>query len=406
MRVLLLTYNLPMPPLTGADLRTMSFIRALSAMGDVEIVAFNRYFTPEMLRDFERLVTKVHLVTDDIKRERNKYPPIERVNKLIKGIPWEIDATYSANFERTLVQTITNAHFDAVIGRYYLTGQYMLDILPDVPAKMIMDLDDLEFLKSSRRRAVMSGQTNSSYQKLRAVLNNTSLKRYHQRFAKLDAVFACSRDDVKHLATTCGLNNAHVIPNTIDCDLYKAVPEAALDGDLTILCCGNLDYEPNYDGLNWFITEVFPLVKAHLRDVKLVIAGKTRDAARLKIKEAAGIEVHLNVPSVIPFYEGSSLVIAPLRIAGGTRLKILEAFACKRPVVSTTIGAEGLGVTDGYHCLLRDRPAEFALACFRLLQDKDRTRGLTGAAYLFVKKNYDVSVVDAKIQETIRGICV
>ena len=105
------------------------------------------------------------------------------------------------------------------------------------------------------------------------------------------------------------------------------------------------------------------------------------------------------MPSVLPFYENSSLVIVPIRIAGGTRIKILEAFACRRPVISTTIGAEGLDLESNKHCIKEDDPEGFAQACVSLLNDFDTANILTEQGYQFVKEKYDTSIVVKSIRE-------
>lgn len=402
MRILLLTYNLPVIPLTGADIRTMNFIKA-SDRDQIEIIGFNRYCTPEMLAELKRYVKKIWLVEDDIRRAAKPETRLKRLGQIANGIPWELSTTYSENFNRKFLEVINDSQFDVIIARAILTGQYLIKNKSRIKARTIVDSDDLEFIKA-RRRMLAVGKSQSLYSRFRMAFNNYMLARYYKRFNGLGALVVCSEEDVRYLRTQYKLKNCFSIPNAIDCGLYSDVCALTEKGFLekTIFFCGNLEYEPNFEGLQWFIAEVFPLLREHISQVRLVIAGKSRHPEKLKIKSSDAIEVYPNVESVIPFYQRCCLVIAPIRIAGGTRIKILEAFACKRPVVATTIGAEGLGVSDNYQCLLRDKPAEFALACFHLLQDYRQSSAIAESAYAFVKNTYDLGVVSKKIRSFIQ----
>jgi glycosyltransferase involved in cell wall biosynthesis len=110
------------------------------------------------------------------------------------------------------------------------------------------------------------------------------------------------------------------------------------------------------------------------------------------------VVVHADVSDVRPFYEQAAMVIVPIRIAGGTRIKILEAGACRRPVVSTAIGAEGLGLTPGVHYMIANDAADFAQRCSEILTDDGLARRLVDELYRFVTERYDTSVVFEKIR--------
>jgi glycosyltransferase involved in cell wall biosynthesis len=133
---------------------------------------------------------------------------------------------------------------------------------------------------------------------------------------------------------------------------------------------GSMDWLPNEDGIRWFVDEVLPLVRAEEPGATLTVVGRYPPAA---IRELAardpGVRVTGTVPDVRPYVERAALFVVPLRIGGGTRLKIFEAMAMERPVVSTTIGAEGLPVTNGQDIVLADSASDFAAAVVRLLRN-------------------------------------
>ena len=116
------------------------------------------------------------------------------------------------------------------------------------------------------------------------------------------------------------------------------------------------------------------------------------------------VTIHPNVPSVAPFYQQASLCIVPLRVGSGTRIKILEAFSYRRPVVSTRLGAEGLAVNDGEHLLLADEPEAMARACATLLNDHEMCSRMVSSAYDWVFRNHTVANVEAALDSIYREV--
>jgi glycosyltransferase involved in cell wall biosynthesis len=136
-----------------------------------------------------------------------------------------------------------------------------------------------------------------------------------------------------------------------------------------------MDYRPNVDGVQWFADEVLPLVRARVPTFELTIVGRDPTPAVRELSDRAGVHVTGRVASTTPFLHDASLAIVPLRAGSGTRLKVLEAFAAGTPVVSTSLGAEGLDVVAGRHLLVADGAPAFAAAVVDLLADADcRTR--------------------------------
>jgi glycosyltransferase involved in cell wall biosynthesis len=144
---------------------------------------------------------------------------------------------------------------------------------------------------------------------------------------------------------------------------------------------------------------VWPLLQKQENTSRLQIVGLSSKDDLLSSIIGDSVSVALNAPSVLPYYDSSSLVIVPIRVGGGTRIKLLEAFACRRPVVSTTIGAEGIDARAGEHLFLADSPQEFADACIKALNDYPLCRQMTEKSLDLVRERYDTSVVAARIGE-------
>jgi glycosyltransferase involved in cell wall biosynthesis len=151
----------------------------------------------------------------------------------------------------------------------------------------------------------------------------------------------------------------------------------------------------------FFCREVLPLIRREEPDVTLAIVGRAPTPSVARLAQQHGIVVTGRVDDVRPYISGAAVYIVPLRIGGGTRLKIFEAMSMGKAVVSTTIGAEGLPVTDGAHLLLADEPALFAGAVVRLLRDVGHRRSLEAAARELVVKRYDWTAVAGQFERAL-----
>jgi polysaccharide biosynthesis protein PslH len=181
-----------------------------------------------------------------------------------------------------------------------------------------------------------------------------------------------------------------VVPTGVDLSKYRYDPGSRPKGPIVIFT-GSMDWEPNIDGVEYFCKEIWPLVLARLPSARFRIVGRDPHA-RVKKLASDSVEVTGTVPSIVDHLREAAVFVVPLRIGGGTRIKIYEGMAMGKATVSTTIGAEGLDVEHGRDILLEDTPANFADAIVTLLQDEDvRTRYEIAASA--TARKYDWSVV-------------
>jgi glycosyltransferase involved in cell wall biosynthesis len=190
-----------------------------------------------------------------------------------------------------------------------------------------------------------------------------------QECRRFDRVIAVSRKDAEVMQQEYGVAGAVDVPTGVDTDYFRPSGEVETEGR-NMVFTGSMDWLPNEDGIRWFVDEVLPLVHAQEPEATLTVVGRHPPAAMRQLAQRdSRVRVTGTVPDVRPHVERAALFVVPLRIGGGTRLKIYEAMAMERPVVSTTIGAEGLPVTDGHDIVLADSAADFAAAVVRLLRD-------------------------------------
>jgi glycosyltransferase involved in cell wall biosynthesis len=209
---------------------------------------------------------------------------------------------------------------------------------------------------------------------------------------KFDAVLSVSEDDTSIMQETMGLPNVlGSVPTGVDIEYFQAMPKS-LAAQPTVIFMGSMDWYANVEGVEWFVEKVWPLIRDHVSEARFLIVGRqpTPSISALA-SQTSGIEVTGTVPDVRPHLRSAHVMVVPLRIGGGTRLKIFEAMAAEVPVVSTTIGAEGLEVVHGRHALIADDAKSFADAVISLLCRADlRTKIINASIDLKVDNSYEL----------------
>lgn len=265
-------------------------------------------------------------------------------------------------------------------------------------ALRVADLDDIEsivFVKKTQH----SGGPWWWRAKLRHELR--WLRRTERRVAaQWDAVSLCSRLDADRFAGMTGVE-PWIVPNAYAFAPTEPEPPTP---PCRLLFVGSFGYFPNTEGVAWFIETIWPRVRAALGaetggGVELTLVGFNPTPAILALGARDGITVAGNVPSVDPYYEAAHIVIAPLLAGSGTRIKLIEAAAKRRAIVTTTLGCEGLGFVDGIHAEIADDPADFAARIVRLARDARRRGELAAACYELARAAFSAETV----AEGLRG---
>jgi glycosyltransferase involved in cell wall biosynthesis len=289
---------------------------------------------------------------------------------------------------------ITTLH----VFRLYMlpVGEAALALLPRAPLQI--DLDDIESdtctrLADLHRRvgdlaAAAAAQRDADFY-------SACEARYLPRVGK---VWVCSEPDRAKLSARLGCGNIATVPNTVP------IPDAPLppptDDPFTLLFVGSLGYLPNRSGVDWFLGEVLPrLAGLATRPLRFRVVGHL-PAGYLPPRPTGNAAVELigHAPAVRPHYAVSAAAAVPLFAGGGTRVKLLEAFSFQRPVVTTSMGAEGLDVNDGEHVLLADDAPRFARQCWRLMQEPELGALLAKNAWRLLHERYHPDLVAAEVQ--------
>lgn len=225
-------------------------------------------------------------------------------------------------------------------------------------------------------------------------LERTAMRRF-------DRVIVCSAEDSAALAGIAEPRDADklaVIPNGVDLMTHWATPVPA---ERTVLFPGSLNYAPNVDGALWFCGEVWPTIRLAVPEARLIVAGRTPVAQVTALGRLPGVTVMPDVPSMADYFRAARVVVVPLRVGTGTRLKALEAMAAGRPLVGTRVGLEGIGLRDGVHGRIADDPRSMAAAvCEALIDDRLADR-LGRAARAHVQDGFGWEAIGGRFAATI-----
>jgi glycosyltransferase involved in cell wall biosynthesis len=215
-----------------------------------------------------------------------------------------------------------------------------------------------------------------------------------------DAVIAVSERDKSKFAEQYGISNAATIPTGVDAESLAFSPPA---DDGRIVFCGSMDWLPNVDAVEYFLTDVWPSIHDRVPSASVTIVGRAPPRALIAKAKAASDRWRFTgyVDDIRPHVRGASAFVIPLRVAGGTRIKAFEAMALGSPVVSTTIGVEGLPLTPGEHYLRADTASEMAAGVTSLLEQRDARQRIAAAARHYIEANFSFRVA----AQTFERIC-
>lgn len=289
------------------------------------------------------------------------------------------------------------------------------DDLPTIPIgrpRLVFDNHNAEYVLQQRAWETDRLKPNRWHAAAYSLVQWDKLRRYERQICqRADRVIAVSEADREALLHLDPKLNITVIPNGVDLDYYAAYQRAndaqAPDyGPNALVFTGKMDFRPNVDAVAWFAQEVLPLVRREVDDATFVIVGKAPHARVQELARLPGVTVTGFVPDIRAHIAAAAVYVVPLRIGGGTRLKVLEAMAMRRGLVSTRLGCEGIPLTDGREALFADDAPGFAQAVTALLRDPARRAQLGDAGRRFVEANYGWPAITPRLKTVYRELGV
>lgn len=388
-RILFLTPQLPYPPEQGTAIRNYNIIANVAQRHEVHLLSFAP--SPEALEAAAPLHSLCYTVDSVPVPKRTVW---QRLSLLATSWPDIAYRLVSPLFSERLAVTLATRNFDVIQVEGLEMAPYGYQALArrlNHRPLLVFDAHNAEYLLQYRIAKVdlqtlwrWPGALYSTVQWLK-------LRRYEGDFCRrVDAVVAVSDADAKALTRLVPGLKPLVLPNGVDIAHYQALDiTPATLGSEALVFTGKMDFRPNVDAVIWFANEVLPLIRERVPQACFYIVGKNPHPRLDALRGRPGVMVTGYVEDVRPYITAAAVYVVPLRTGGGTRLKLLEAMAMGKAIVSTTLGCEGVYLRAGREVLLADTPRAFADAVLSLLANEPRRADLGRAAALFAAEHYD-----------------
>ncbi len=365
---LLLAPEPPYPLSGGGSIRSASLLEYLGRCYSLDVIVFREpgapdpaeAIPPHLVRDVQALDLPYHSRRPLARASRT-------ASRLVRGIPPLVDRF--AGFGSALEAFLEGRRYELALLEHFWCAPYAEQIASRSKA-VLLDLHNIESVLMARRASTAgfpAALAFRRFQQLSLSLEQKWLPRFH-------ALLAASDNDAALLRSACPAARVHVYPNAL-----PAPPQPKAAEQHMIAFSGNLAYDPNVDAVRYFHSRVWPLLRSRWPNLVWRLIGQHPEAVRRRLSGDSRVLLDGPPRDAIQSLAAAQVVVAPLRLGSGTRVKILEAWAAGRPVVSTSVGAEGLPAIDGVHLSIADEPGAFAEAVSALL-DSAHLRGRLGQA--------------------------
>lgn len=397
-QILFLTPQLPYPPQQGTAIRNYNLIAQVARRHEVHLLSFvdsSDSADPGPLRE---LCASVRCVPAP---QRSTWRRLQTA--LTSPLPDMAHRLASAAFQRELEALLLGTSVDVLqvegleMARYGLWARQRETGAP----RLIFDAHNAEYLLQQRIFEADSRHPRRWLGATYSWLQWQKLRRYEAAVCRqAEQVIACSPADAAALARLVPGLRTLVVPNGVDTESYRpgVVPAAAL-GQCALVFTGKMDFRPNVDAILWFCSEVLPAIRQAEPQAQLYVVGKNPHPRLAALVAQPGVTLTGYVDDVRPYIAAASVYVVPLLTGGGTRLKVLEAMAMGKAIVSTTLGCEGIPALPEREVVLADRPADVAAQVLALLQNPSRREELGRAARAFVEQHFNWRTVTAPLEQ-------
>ncbi len=382
----------PTPRNFGGALRIFNILNQMTARHDVTVVGLGRPSGGDnLMRAFDGRLRAATFIPNQWARRNRR---MAQLISLGRSQSFFTALGRSGELQKFLYRELERNDYDIIQTEFSHMAGYEL---PSDAVK-ILDAHNVEYDLFRR----IAEKTPSRLK--RALYTREYQKFYREEIGycrRQDGILVTSERDRDLLSRDIADVPQFVVPNGVDASYFRG-DASAVEHD-SIVFTGVMRYLPNSDGMLWFLREIFPLVQAAVPNVKVYVVGGDPPPELLALNSDR-IVVTGSVDDVRPFINRAAACIVPLRMGGGTRLKVVEALAMEKPVISTTLGVEGIDVRHGETAMIADDPAAFASSVIDVLGDRGLRAKLTIAGYELMMNRYEWSVVGRSLEEAYKEL--
>ncbi len=396
MRILIVGHILPYPPRGGNSLRNFNLIKECSKNHEIHLIGFYReshlrgVSLNEAIKQLEKYCSKVVAIRYPTDKKRFRYYYV-LLSNLARKEPYSASLYKSDEMTSEIRQALDEYEFDVMeIGEIGLLPYATLS--PDLPKVLIHHNIESQLL--FRRAEALSNPLSRWYMNLQA---SKTLKLERLASQLVDYHTTVSKPDKEELLQQCGDINVQVVPNGVDTEYFKPTDDAMEDG--TLVFVGGLSWFPNKDGMTFFTRKIWPLIKAKSPQAKIYVVGGNASQSLIEFAEKEEDFILTGfVDDIRPLVTRSAVYVVPLRVGGGTRLKVLDAMAMKKAIVSTSRGCEGVEIEHRTSVMIADQPDQFADRVVELLEDANLRGRLAVEARRIAEQKYDWRKIAPKLE--------
>jgi sugar transferase (PEP-CTERM/EpsH1 system associated) len=388
-KLLFLSTRIPYPLDTGGKIRAYHVLSALATYFHVTLLAFcGKEVATGNIAAMKKLGVNVLTVFNPLIDSAPRITDV--VHNFGSDLPLTVAKYYSPSMneeiEKLMGEGVDVVHCEQLHMATYVTGRF--------PAALRgLDAHNVEAQLAERYVYI----ERNLVRKALLMWNRRKLQRFETNSVQaFDLVLAVSREDRETFSKLGAGDNVKVLQNGVNVDYFSPSDK---EDDNSIVFVGSMDWKPNIDGVEYFIDSIFPLIRRANPVATFTVVGKSPpESVRRLGSEENGIRVTGTVDDVRPYLEKAAVSIVPLRFGGGTRLKVLEAFAAGKAVVSTSLGCEGIDCEDGNHIFIRDSAESFAAAVVLFLKDRILRRSMGARARGLAESEYDWRALGKKLR--------
>ncbi|HOP80452.1 MAG TPA: glycosyltransferase family 4 protein [Armatimonadota bacterium] len=396
--VMMIVPLLPYPVMDGDSIRHYNLIKRLASECNIHLFAFAKEEHLDMgLKEMNKYCAAVHAIPN--RKMPRSWWLRQHAKSILRGAPTYASAHYRQQMIETVTESLRKYRFDIIQVEHSFLAEYLKDAIKlQSSASTILTIHNIEAIRAYRvYKHQRWGKAKIIY-----AIDALLFRRFEPWAIKLpDKCITVSEANKCQLESTTGNKDIIVIENGVDTDIN---PVSINPDSKELLFIGGLSYHPNVDGAEYITNEILPLIKEQIPDIQLNIVGKAPCPRVLVLDKVDNVSVYGDVPDVRPWYERSIMSVVPLRSGGGTRLKILESMGLGVPVVTTSIGCEGLDVTHEEHLLIADTPVEFAACVLKLIEDHNLRDRLIRNARQLVERRYSWDAIAPQLLSVYKSL--
>jgi glycosyltransferase involved in cell wall biosynthesis len=374
----------------GAQIRTLETLKQLHKRHEIHYVALNNG-NPEGVGRSSEYCSRAYPVDHYVPEKNTMAFAAQLLKGLVSPLPVAVSRYQSEKMKRQIENLLSKEQFDRVVCDFLFSAAN----IPNLESCVLFQHNVEAFIwKRHVENARLPARFYFQIQAKRMLAYEGEVCR------AVKSIIAVSEVDAERMRSQYGAQRVRVVPTGVDIEYFAPPARAPRTADLVFV--GSMDWMPNIDGAQWFVREVLPMIRKRKPDCSVSFIGRKPARAVLDLAKDPLIQVSGTVPDVRQYLWGATLSIVPLRAGGGTRLKIFESMAAQVPVVSTSIGAEGLPLETGTQIHIADDPQAFADRCIALMHDQPARMRMAQAAWDTVSSRFSWEAVSKEFERLLQ----